>query len=51
MSDVKAKDVIQLGVEYLKSRVLKAVIRSHGRLIARHEIEKQWKEANKSDNK
>lgn len=47
----KEKEVVQLGVEYLRSRTLKSVIRSHGKLVSRTEIKKQWEEANKKEKK
>lgn len=47
MEATDKKQVIQLGVEYLKSRALDSVIRTHGKLIPRSEITKQWNEANK----
>lgn len=41
------KEVEQLGVEFLRKRSLDSVIRSHGKLLTRAEVKKQWDEANK----
>lgn len=41
------KEVVQLGVEFLRKRSLDSVIRSHGKLLTRAEVKKQWDEANK----
>ena len=41
------KKVVQLGVEFLRKRSLDSVIRSHGKLLTRAEVKKQWDEANK----
>jgi len=48
---MKEKEVAQLGVAYLRSRTLDSVIRTHGKLISRTEIKKQWEEANKQEKK
>jgi len=41
------KEVIQLNVDYLKSRTLEGVYKSFHKRIDLEEIEKQWKAANK----
>jgi hypothetical protein len=51
MSEVKEKEVTKLGVAFLRSRSLDSVIRTHGKLISRTEIKKQWEEANKQEKK
>tara|TARA_R110000868_G_scaffold261761_2_gene519925 strand:+ start:1011 stop:1163 length:153 start_codon:yes stop_codon:yes gene_type:complete len=48
MSGTEKKEVTQLGVEFLRSRTLESVIRSHGKIVGRTEVEKQWKEAKKA---
>jgi len=47
MEGKEKKEVIQLGVEFLRSRSLDSVIRSHGKTLTRAEVTKQWTEANK----
>jgi hypothetical protein len=47
MEGKEKKEVIQLGVEFLRSRSIDSVIRSHGKLLTRAEVTKQWNEANK----
>lgn len=41
------KEVMQLGVAFLRSRSLDSVIRSHGKFLTREELTRQWNEANK----
>jgi hypothetical protein len=47
MEGKEKKEVVQLGVDFLRKRSLDSVIRSHGKLLTRAEVKKQWDEANK----